>query len=131
VKNGDRTFTLSSDGERGIDMRDSLAQASVKVAIPATLPTSAALRSASVTQETLPGADAAKLERLTAYAGGKFPLVGSLVWSDQELGWIADWRIDFEGKPYRWQIRGVSFDDAFRNAIRGAAQVLSGNGNPD
>ena len=26
---------------------------------------------------------------------------------------------------------GVSFDDAFRNALRGAAQVLSGNGQPD
>jgi hypothetical protein len=28
-------------------------------------------------------------------------------------------------------VRGVSFDDAFRNALRGAAQVLSGNGQPD
>lgn len=131
VRNGDRTFVLSSDGERGIDMRDSLAQASVKIAIPATLPTSAALEAAGLTQETLPDADAATLEKIATDAGGKFPLIGSLVWSDKELGWIADWRIDLGGKPYRWQIRGVSFDDAFRNAIRGTARVLSGNGNPD
>ena len=29
-----------------------------------------------------------------------------------------------------WQVRGVSFDEAFRVAMRGAAQVLSGNGQP-
>ncbi|TIW55589.1 MAG: DUF2066 domain-containing protein, partial [Mesorhizobium sp.] len=34
------------------------------------------------------------------------------------------------GKTYRWQVRGVSFDEAFRVAMRGAAQVLSGNGQP-
>ena len=58
VKNGDRTFLLSSDGERGIDMRDSLAQASAKIAIPATLPSAAALQAAGLTHETLPDADA-------------------------------------------------------------------------
>ena len=37
--NGDRTFVLTSDGERGVDMRDLLsASASTKIAIPATLP---------------------------------------------------------------------------------------------
>jgi hypothetical protein len=131
VRNGDRTFVLSSDGERGIDMRDSLASASVKVAIPVMLPGSAALSSAGPTQEALPNADAAILDKITKTSGGDHALVGSLVWSDNELGWIADWTISAKGQTYRWQIRGVSFDDAFRNAIRGAAQVLSGNGNPD
>ncbi len=34
------------------------------------------------------------------------------------------------GREYRWQIRGVSFDEAFRDAMRGAARILSGNGAP-
>jgi hypothetical protein len=34
------------------------------------------------------------------------------------------------GQMYRWQIRGVSFDEAFRNAMAGAAQILSGHGLP-
>lgn len=131
VRNGDRTFVLSSDGERGVDMRDSLASASLKVAIPVMLPGSAALSSAGITKETLPTADPAVLDELTKKAQGDYALVGSLVWSDKELGWIADWTIAAKGQDYKWQIRGVSFDDAFRNAIRGTAQVLSGNGNPD
>jgi uncharacterized protein len=122
---------LSSDGERGVDMRDSLASASVKVAIPVTLPDSAALSSAGIAEESLQATDRAILESITKEAGGDHALVGSLVWSDEELGWIADWTIAVKGHEYKWQIRGVSFDDAFRNAIRGAAQVLSGNGNPD
>ena len=129
VRNGDQTFVLSSDGERGIDMRDSLQSASVKVAIPVTVPSSVAL--GGLTEATLQAADQATLENIAASSGGSYALVGSLVWSDEELGWIADWKIRFHGKPYAWQIRGVSFDDAFRNAIRGTAQVLSGNGNPD
>ena len=64
-------------------------------------------------------------------AGGDVPLLGRLVWSDADLGWVADWRIAFEGKTYDWQVRGVSFDEAFRVAMRGAAQVLSGNGQPE
>lgn len=131
VRNGDRSFLLASDGERGVDMRDSLEQASVKVAIPVTLPNSAAIEAAGVTEETLPAIDPATLARLAAAAGGSYALVGSLAWSEQELGWVAEWKIRFREETYAWQVRGVSFDDAFRNAIRGTAQVLSGNGNPD
>ena len=130
VQNGDQTFVLASDGERGIDMRDSLASASVKIAIPTTLPDSAALSTAGITQESLQASNRAILDSITKEAGGDYALVGSLVWSDEELGWIADWTIGVKGQDFKWQIRGVSFDDAFRNAIRGTAQVLSANGNP-
>ena len=34
------------------------------------------------------------------------------------------------GAARHWQIRGVNFDTAFRDAILGAAEVLSGNGDP-
>lgn len=131
VRNGDRAFMLSSDGERGVDMRDSLKSASVKVAIPTVLADSGQLESAGITEESLADTDPAILDGLATMFGAEHALLGTLVWSDEELGWIADWRIDVNGETYRWQIRGVSFDDAFRNAIRGTAQVLSGNGNPD
>ena len=67
---------------------------------------------------------------IPAWAPGFQALAGSIVWSDKELGWIADWRLAANGATYRWQVRGVNFDEAFRVAIRGAAQILSGNGQP-
>ena len=57
-------------------------------------------------------------------------LIGRLAWNDKALGWIAEWRLAFGGRLYRWQVRGVSFDDAFRNAMRGTATILSGYGRP-
>jgi hypothetical protein len=57
-------------------------------------------------------------------------LVGQLTWDDEELGWVTEWRLEAEGRSHRWQMRGVTFDEAFRRGIGGAAQVLSGNGDP-
>jgi len=36
----------------------------------------------------------------------------------------------WQGRPHRWRFRSVTFDEAFRRAIGGAAQILSGNGDP-
>jgi hypothetical protein len=52
------------------------------------------------------------------------------VFSDKALGWIASWRMEHRGKAYAWSVRGVNFDAAFRNALFGAAQILSGHGQP-
>ena len=46
------------------------------------------------------------------------------------LGWTADWRLSGGKAVHDWKIAGVNFDDAFRNALRGAAQILSGNSEP-
>ncbi|RVD31917.1 DUF2066 domain-containing protein, partial [Mesorhizobium sp. M8A.F.Ca.ET.023.02.2.1] len=83
-----------------------------------------------LSEEALRAAGMARLDRLAKQAGGARALAGSIVWSDKEFGWIADWRLADHGKTYRWQVRGVSFDEAFRVAIGGAAQILSGNGQP-
>lgn len=68
---------------------------------------------------------------MTNSLGGDARLVGTITWPEEALGWAGDWRLLVNGKEYRWQVRRVSFDDAFRNAIRGTAQILSGNGQPN
>jgi hypothetical protein len=55
------------------------------------------------------------------------PLIGMLAWSDADFGWNGDWHIARDGSDYRWAIRGVSFDGAFRNAVLGAMAVLAGH----
>jgi hypothetical protein len=36
----------------------------------------------------------------------------------------------WHGATYQWQTRSISFDEGFRAALAGAAQVLSGHGRP-
>ena len=62
--------------------------------------------------------------------GGEVTIVGQLVWDDRKLGWTTHWQMDWQGRMHRWQVRGVTFDEAFRRGIGGAAQVLSDNGEP-
>ena len=58
-------------------------------------------------------------------------LTGSLVWNKEALGWAAEWRLHDAKEADDWKIKDVNFDDAFRNALRGSAQILSGNGEPE
>ncbi len=34
------------------------------------------------------------------------------------------------GGAHRWTVNNVNFDEAFRSAMRGLAQILSGHGEP-
>ncbi len=130
VNNGAIAYVLARDVERGREQRDAFAAAARQVAIPVTVPDTAGLAAAEATVSRLATIDPAMLDAAAKSAGGDQALVGRLLWSDQARGWIAEWRLAFEGRLYRWQIRGVSFDDAFRNGMRGAAQILSGHGRP-
>jgi hypothetical protein len=130
TRNGAKHFALTADGSDGFYMRDSFAAAAEPMAMTVTFPTTDQLDTAGLTDAALPSAGLATLDRLARTAGADQALTGSIVWSDKDLGWVADWRLGFMGRDYAWQVRGVSFDEAFRVAIKGAAQILSGNGQP-
>jgi hypothetical protein len=125
------TYLLASDGERGRDQREALADAAERFGIPIALPDQAALTKAGLSYESLPTFDLPRLDALAGTMGGDLAVGGSMLWSEEALGWIADWRLSAPGKTYRWQTRGVGFDDAFRDAMAGTAQILSGHGQPD
>lgn len=55
---------------------------------------------------------------------GDVLLTGDMTWDEAQLGWRTDWHMN--GK--NWSVEGVSFDDAFRAGIGGAARLLSGHG---
>ncbi len=120
------TYLLAADGDRGRDQRESLAAAAWKYGLPIVLPTAQALAASGLTVGHLESADGDKVESISKAAGGDAGLVGRLTWSREALGWIAEWRLG----PDRWQIRGVNFDEAFRNAMSGALRSLSGHGAP-
>ncbi|HYZ26251.1 MAG TPA: DUF2066 domain-containing protein [Geminicoccaceae bacterium] len=124
------TYVLASDGDRGRDQREALTAAAERFGMPMALPDQAALSAAGLSYQKLAAADPSDPAAIARMMGGDLPLIGSMLWSEEALGWIAAWRLATPGKTYRWQIRGVSFDDAFRHAMAGAAQILSGHGQP-
>jgi len=133
VENMRATFMLASDSvaDRSEDMRSAFAAASEKAAIPVTFPTLAQLEARGWTAETLPNATLADLRAIARQDGGDVALAGRIVFREEKLGWIVRWRMEDGDKTYTWGVHGVNFDAAFRNALFGTAQILSGHGQPD
>ena len=124
------SFALAGDETRGPGMLEALADAATGVGIPIVVPDKALLATAGFGVAMSRKASPSGLEAAAKTAGGDLALLGTLTWSKTALGWIADWRMDFNGKTHGWQIRGVNFDDAFRSGMRGAVQILAGQGEP-
>jgi hypothetical protein len=119
VKDAQTSYVLASDGERGLGQRQALAAAAEKRALPVLLPSTAALAANGLTYD--------HLEAAAPDMGGDAVLAGHLVWTEAALGWTAEWRFPWQGRERRWNITGVSFDDAFRDAVDHALLIVSPN----
>jgi hypothetical protein len=121
---------LSSDGALDADMRESLATAARRYGVIVNLPSVAALKDNGIDPGLAAAIPADRLSKLAAASNGTVPLAGNLQWSDAAHGWIASWSLEARGRHFKWAVRGVNFDEAFRVAVRGAGRALSGNGKP-
>ena len=52
-------------------------------------------------------------------------LTGRLVWDEQALHWNAEWRLEGKGELQQWRSSAVTYDEAFRQGLGGAAQIMS------
>lgn len=130
IRNEARQYMLASDGAFGRDQRDSLEAAAWQMGMTVAIPNEAALAAAGIGFESLAALEPEALDRAAKAGGADMALAGTLVWNKGTLGWAAGWRLTAAGKTHRWRVRDVNFDDAFRSALRGAVQILSGNGEP-
>ena len=121
---------LSADGAFDPDMREALANAARRYGLTVSLPSVATLQSNQISVDTATITSGDRLLRVAEMSDSELPLVGDLRWSDAALGWVATWNLEASGRRYRWSVRGVNYDEAFRNVVRGAARVLSGSGKP-
>jgi len=130
MEQGSRQYIATSDAKQSDLQRDSLLAAALKRGMVIVLPDVEALAKANINAAELLTTPSSTLASLASELGGEVALVGRLKWEDSELGWATEWRIHWNGRMHRWQLRGVTFDEAFRRGIGGAAQILSGNGDP-
>lgn len=130
MKQGSKNYIVTADGTRSDLQRDALLAAADRRGMGIVLPSARALTKLNLDGVELGTVPSSTLAGIAAKQSGEVALVGRLVWDDRELGWATQWQMDWHGKMHRWQVRGVTFDEAFRRGIGGAAQVLSGNGSP-
>jgi len=128
MEQGPRNYIVTADGARSDLQRDALLAAADRRGMGIVLPSMAALAKSNISGAELRTAPFPALAPIAAELAGEVVLVGRLVWDDRELGWATRWQMDWRGRTHRWQVRGVTFDEAFRRGIGGAAQILSGNG---
>jgi uncharacterized protein len=126
VKTRSSEFVLADDtaDPRAADMRVSLSNAIRRTGLDA------ALAKSSLSYSALANAPVSALDSAARLAGYDAALAGSLAWSDSIGSWVSVWRLSAAEETVQWGASGTSFDDAFRNGIRGAAKTLSGNGSP-
>ncbi|WP_247512270.1 DUF2066 domain-containing protein [Bradyrhizobium sp. 157] len=130
MEQGPRNFIVTADGVQSDLHRDALLAAADRRGMNIVLPSMAALAKSGLEGAKLETRPSSALAPLATEQGGELALVGHLVWNDRELGWVTRWRIDWEGRTHVWEVRGVTFDEAFRRGIGGTAQILSDNGDP-
>jgi len=128
MEQGARNYVVTIDGTQSDLQRDALLAAADKRGMLIVLPGVAALTKANITAETLGAATLSALAPIAAEHNLVVVLTGRLVWDDRQLGWTTQWQMEWAGRTHRWQVRGVTFDEAFRRGIGGAAQIFSGNG---
>jgi hypothetical protein len=58
-------------------------------------------------------------------------VAGTLHFDESRPGWVGRWQWRHGDVEYTWGIKGVSFDEAFRDILRGVLRVSSGHGAPD
>ena len=130
MEQGKRKYIVTADAKQSDLQRDSLHAAAAKRGVGIVLPDVAALTTSKIDGAELMAMPSTTLAPVAAKQGAEATLVGRLVWVDAELGWTTEWRMEWQSRPHQWQARGITFDDAFRRGIGGAAQILSGNGEP-
>jgi hypothetical protein len=130
MQQGLKKHMVTADADQTELQRESLLEAAGKRGMTIVLPSVAALAKLSINGVELRTMTSSTLASVAAQQGGEIALVGRLVWVDRELGWATQWQMDWQSRTHRWQVRGVTFDEAFRRGIGGAAQILSNNDDP-
>ncbi len=124
VRDAQRSYVLTTDGENGYGQRMVMLSASRHTGVPILLPSEAAIHDAGLTPERVEqGGD--QLAEAAKTLGGDGLLLGRLTLTSDGAAWDVRWRLDGQGVRAAWTREGVSFDEALRGAVARAALALS------
>lgn len=126
VRRYSATYLLSAEDPAPIaaDQRGSLVERGEEFGMKVHIPTEAEFAAWGVTAKEFPSSQLPSPPDQALVAG-------TLQFEEAIPGWVGSWRMRWRGVDYAWHIRGVNFDEAFRDIIRGVVRVASGHGAPD
>jgi hypothetical protein len=120
-------YVLSAETPLGAEQRNAFVNAAAQFGMTARLPTDAELAEWGAAADKFPYPGAAP----PTVTPEEAVVVGTLEWGEALPGWIGTWRTSWHGADHRWGIRGVNYDAAFRDIVRGVVLLASGRGAPD
>jgi uncharacterized protein len=123
---GARRYVVARDSKETDLQSSALFAAAAKRGMPIVLPDAATLAAIGANDTALGTIAPARLSDAVAGRGGEAVLIARLVWDDQALQWVSDWQLDWRGKPQQWRLSATTFDEAFRQGIGAAAQIIAG-----
>jgi hypothetical protein len=130
-------YLLSADVAAGADQRGSLEEMASEMGIRVRFPTDAELAGWGVRLQRFsppgvsPPAVITSLPAvITSLPASPALVAGRLEFQTAVPGWAGSWWMRYRGSDYAWSIKGVNFDAAFRDLVRGVVLVASGHGAP-
>jgi uncharacterized protein len=125
VRGFGKSYLLSADSAAAADQRGAFVKVARDFGLTVRVPTGAELAAWEVAAAgRFPAPHAASSSEQAVVAG-------TLEFQEALPGWAGSWKMRWRGVDYTWDIRGVNYDEAFRDLIRGVARVASGHGAPD
>jgi uncharacterized protein len=120
-----RRYVVAGDSKQTDLEKQALLAAAFKRGMSIVLPDAATLQNLGANDAVLAKIPPAKLAATASGQGGEVVVIARLVWDEQALHWKGEWQLDWKGQPKQWQLSAVTFDEAFRQGLGGAAQILS------
>ena len=120
-------YVLSAEIPAGIEQRGSFANAASEFGMMVHIPADAEFAGWGAAVDKFPYPAAPP----PAERPGEVIVVGTMEWSETLPGWIGSWRTSWRGADHQWGIRGVNYDAAFRDIVRGVVLLASGRGTPE
>jgi uncharacterized protein len=118
------SYLLDGENPAGGAQRAALVAVAGEFGLTVRFPTPAQLAAWEVTSGRFPAPPAAP-------SADQALVTGILEFHQALPGWVGSWKMQWRGNRYTWGIRGVNFDEAFRNLVRGVTRIASGRGAPD
>lgn len=118
-----KSYLLSAENPAGSDQAMSFAEVAREFDMKSYIPTEAELADWGVIMGQFPSPKVAPAPERAIVAG-------TLAFHEELPGWVGKWRLRWHDVDYAWEISGVNFDSAFRDAIRGVVRIVSGHDGP-